>query len=299
MDRLYDTPITVYANVKDNVGCQCTMRQFLKSRKYRSQIEAIRQCPDELKQKEMKKLLPTATLSGVFSPTRHASNLVKHSGYICIDIDQQDNAHLDTPEQMLNILRNRPEVMYAALSIRGRGYFALIPMAHPDKHRAQFQQLLADYAAIGLKLDDACADVCRLRFVTVDDNPYLNPNAIPYEGLYVEQLPQCFTTAETTYNPNVWSVERKVDLCVKQILHHGIDITDDYNDWLSIGAALSTLGELGRTWFHQVSSINPGYSSTITNKKFDNVARTMKEINIGTFFYLCRQYGINYSNPIE
>ena len=295
MDRLYNTRISVYATAKDNVGKVCTMRQFLFSSKYKAKIEAIRQCPDELKQKEMKKYIPAASLSGVFSPTRHATNLVQHSGYICIDIDADDNPHLDSPQQMLAILRNRPEVMYAALSIRGKGYFAIIPLAYPELHLQQFQQLMIDYEAVGLKLDAACKDVCRIRFVSLDEHPYTNPQATAYTGIYREQRQE----VKPVFNGQAWGDMFKVQRCCQQIYRHQILIASHYDEMFAIGASLSSLGEEGRQWCHLVFSMHPNYNAEFVNKKFDEFLKNVKQFSIGTFFYHCQQYGINYSNPIE
>ena len=130
--NLFDKKISVYSNVLDKTGIVTTMQVFLNSTRHRAAIAAIRACDDPHRQSEMKKKLPGATFSGVFSPKRGADHLTQHSGYICIDIDAQDNPQFDHPSQMLALLKTRPEVAYAALSIRGKGYYALIPLAHPE-----------------------------------------------------------------------------------------------------------------------------------------------------------------------
>ena len=86
----------------------------------------------------------------------------------------------------------------------------------------------------------------------------------------------------------------KVEKCCKLIDDQSIDITATYDDWFHVGAALASLGERGRSLFHQVSSQNAKYKASETDKKFDNLLRNVSSINIGTFFHICSQNGINW-----
>ena len=45
---------------------------------------------------------------------------------------------------------------------------------------------------------------------------------------------------------------------------------------------------------YMVSSQNGKYKVSETDKKFDNFLRNVNRINIGTFFHICSQYGINW-----
>ena len=91
MENLFDTKISFYENVADNVGTEISLRDFLFCDQYKEQIEHIRSIADEEQQKSLKKKLPQATISGTFAPTRKAENLMTHSNLLCIDIDRKDN----------------------------------------------------------------------------------------------------------------------------------------------------------------------------------------------------------------
>ena len=91
MKSLFDTKISYYSNVEDNVGTEISLSDFLFCDQYKEQIEHIRSIKDEEQQKILKKQLPLATISGTFAPTRKAENLVAHSNLLCIDIDKKDN----------------------------------------------------------------------------------------------------------------------------------------------------------------------------------------------------------------
>ena len=264
MKSLFDTKISYYRNVEDNVGTEISLRDFLFCDKYKEQIEHIRSISDEDVQKRLKLQLPVATISGTFAPTCKAENLVAHSNLLC-------------------------KILYAGRSIRGKGWFAIFRIAYPDKHEAQFEALRRDFANSGLIIDKACKNVNRMRFISYDPEPYVNEDATLYTKVWVE--PKSTYHSSCTYSGGDME---QVERCCRIIADRGIDITATYDDWFHVGAALASLGERGRRLFHLVSSQNAKYKAGETDKKFDNLLRNVSSINIGTFFHICSQYGINW-----
>ena len=186
--------------------------------------------------------------------------------------------------------RNIPQILYAGCSIRGKGWFAIFRIAYPDKHKAQFEALQRDFESSGLVIDKACKDVSRMRFISYDPEPYVNENATLYNKVWVEPKPTYHSTSTYCGGDDIEQVEK----CCHIIADRGIDITATYDDWFHVGAALASLGERGRRLFHLVSSQNAKYKAAETDKKFDNLLRNVSSINIGTFFHICSQYGINW-----
>ena len=288
MKSLFDTKISYYSNVEDNVGTEISLRDFLFCDKYKEHIEHIRSIPDEEQQKSLKKQLPLATISGTFAPTRKAENLVAHSNLLCIDIDKKDNMGVTWFEDLKHEWHNIPQILYAAHSVRGEGWFAIFHIAYPDKHKEQFEALQRDFANSGLIIDKSCKDVSRMRTISYDPVPYVNEAATLYNKVWVEPKP----TIHIPYSggDDIAQVEK----CCHIIADRGIDITATYDDWFHVGAALASLGERGRNLFHLVSSQNAKYKAAETDKKFDNFLRNVSSISIATFFHICSQYGINW-----
>lgn len=288
MKNLFDTKISYYSNVEDNVGTEISLRDFLFCDKYKKQIEHIRSITNEEQQKGLKKLLPLATISGTFAPTRKAENLVAHSNLICIDIDKKDNMGVTWFDNLKHEWHNIPQVLYAAHSVRGEGWFAIFHIAYPEKHRAHFEALQRDFANSGLVVDKSCKDVSRMRTISYDPEPYVNEAATLYNKVWVEPK----STIHIPYSGG--DDKEDVEKCCRIIADRGIDITATYDDWFHVGAALASLGERGRSLFHLVSSQNAKYKAAETDKKFDNLLRYVSSINLGTFFHICSQYGINW-----
>lgn len=286
MTSIFDTKISYYRNVEDNVGTEISLRDFLFCDKFKEQIEHIRSIQDENIQKRLKLQLPLATISGTFAPIRKAENLVTHSNLLCIDIDKKDNMGVTWFDDLKHEWHNIPQILYAGRSIRGKGWFVIFRIAYPDRHKDQFEALQRDFASSGLVIDKSCKDVSRMRFISYDPEPYVNEEATLYTKVWVAPKPK----VSVSYNGGDME---QVERCCRIIVDRGIDITATYDDWFHVGAALASLGERGRRLFHLVSSQNAKYKAAETDRKFDNFLRNVSSINIGTFFHICSQYGIN------
>ena len=290
MKSLFDTKISYYSNVRDNVGTEISLRDFLFCNQYKEHIEYIRSLIDEKLQKRLKLELPQATISGTFAPTCKAENLVTHSNLLCIDIDKKDNMDVDWFDDLKYEWCNIPQILYAGHSIRGKGWFAIFRIAYPDKHKDQFEALKRDFANSGLIIDEACKNVNRLRTISYNPEPYVNEDATLYTKVWVEPKPNVRDTYIFDCNDDIKHAEQ----CCQEIARRGIDITAGYNNWFRVGAALASLGEPGRSLYHLVSLQNEKYRASETDKKFDNLRRNVKDITIGTFFRICSEHGINW-----
>ena len=123
---IFDTEISVYNGVRDVYGTTCKLREFLFDKKHVPEIEQLRSLPTKEERNEIKKRLPMACISGIFQPTRKAENLVRHSGLICVDIDRQDNLHIDNWDEVKQELSKLPQIAHSSLSVSGNGYSVAI-----------------------------------------------------------------------------------------------------------------------------------------------------------------------------
>lgn len=56
--------------------------------------------------------------------------------------------------------------------------------------------------------------------------------------------------------------------------------------------AFANLGEVGREFFHAVSSVYPSYDRAKADTKFTNLLRTTRKVTIATFFHQCEAHGV-------
>lgn len=284
--NIFDRHISVYRDKTDTIGAVVTVGQFLCSTRHKAEIEHLRSVDDADERRRLKGFLPAATISGVFSK-RGEAGLLNHSGLICIDLDSKDNPGMDA-EQTKQRLSEFEEIAYIGLSVGGKGLFCVVPIAYPDKHKAHYRALEEDFKGLGLVTDSACKDVCRMRVVSYDPNPYTNYQATEYT--HTKQQPPT-PIRHFSYDDSGETVRKVYELC-RQIQMAGVDITDGYLNWFETGASLASLGEDGREAFHIVSRQNAAYDYNDTQKKFDNLLRTVGGYSIGTFFHLCTNMGL-------
>lgn len=281
---LLNRKITIYRDVRDRIGRPATFADFLRlCLESREEVETLRATSDPDVRRKLKQALPCATLSGQFAPSRKTENLVQHSGLICLDFD-----HVSDCTALMHRLSRLDCVAFASHSVSGSGVFAVVPITHPDRHREHFQALRRFFADSGCEVDRQCGDVTRLRVISYDPEAVLRLDVVPFRGLWREPR-QTFQ-----FRPRAFDRDKtltRVQSCVDEVVARGLDITECYDDWLRVALALGSLGEAGREFFHSLSSQSPKYNAALCDKKF-NECRNARDITIGSFFALCKTYGV-------
>lgn len=275
-----------------------------------SRIDAASKQADAHKRK-----LPCATLSGRFAPTRGKSNLVQHSGFICVDIDdhyeeRDSNGEMRSYTQNMagvpELLRQLPFVLYASHSVGGVGYFALIPLGPIDEehtHEWYFDRLKEEFQLYGIVIDRACRDVTRLRFCSYDADPIRNAQAVPFLGQqrFVSRNERKRQEEEAKRQALIEAMRakrryesssdadtfRRLDRLVDKIVGLNINTTEGYQEWSRVGLLLaSALGENGRSYFHRLSAMDKSYNHSDSDKKYDLCLKTNGgKSKIGSVFY--------------
>lgn len=279
------TKISLYRNVNDKIGTPASLWQVVTSDKWREVVNRVRSEANKERRNKLKKdLLPAFTASGTFKPElRKKEGLIKHSGYICIDIDSEDNPKIiDWPAFVLQ-LGNLQETAFAGLSVSGNGAFALIPISDPSNHELHFKAIEEDFLSYGIIIDPKCKDVNRLRFCSYNKHPYINKQAKVYTRKYRQRQ----RLVESTFHSNGTDVEELVN----EIIRSGVNIVPNYEAWFNVGASLANVHN-GRELFHRISQLDPAkYNRKDCDKQFDKM-KPGKGINVNTLFYIAETHGI-------
>lgn len=297
MDNIYifsdDYKVSVYNGVRDTTGVVVTLATFLSDTKHQKEIEEARLIADKEQRNTIKRRMPQAVIGGVCSPTRSTENTTPN-GLICVDIDAADNPNISDWEALKEQLSIIPEIAYISLSFSANGLFMIIPLEYPQKFTDHFKQLADDFSAMGLTIDHACSDVCRMRTMSYDAHPYINHAARKYRRLHQPQQRPFRQVQHYSYSED--NTIRKVAQLVAEITETNTNITSNYDDWIKAGQALSSLGEQGREFYHAISAIDGRYKEKQTDNKFNSFLRTTHAVGIGTFFHICKEYGIIAQN---
>lgn len=141
---------------------------------FAKKIKMIRATSDEEKQVELKLTLLGVMFSGTFH-RRSSKELIQHSGLICMDFDDVEH-----PAETIDNMRFDPHLALAFVSPRANGVKAVFCIPDDGNHGIAFETV-RDYCATmyELQADEACKDVSRLCFLSVDPEAHYAPDALP------------------------------------------------------------------------------------------------------------------------
>lgn len=182
--------ISFYNGVKDNVGKEISISDaldYIKSKILENEVYAIAHEIDEKKKSDLKKKLPAVTWSGLFKK-RLKTNVIQHSGLLCIDVDKLD---VDTLIKYKEQLKADEYVLACFVSPSANGLKIIFRVDfYPQnvelnadeiaiRHDLVFFRSIVNYlkAKYGIVADESGKDVCRLCFLSCDTNMYLNKDS--------------------------------------------------------------------------------------------------------------------------
>ena len=85
--------------------------------------------------------------------------------------------------------------------------------------------------------------------------------------------------------------------CADELGRRGLDITAEYNAWVSIAYSLAYFGQNGRGLFHQVSRQYPNYNDQEANALFDAALKSDRVKDAAQFFEACKRVGVYAATP--
>jgi predicted P-loop ATPase len=280
--------ISSYKNIHDKQDIDIEIDSFLEgvqSGRWQDIALEVRNAPSKEVKDAIKKRAPLVTPSGSFSE-RKVDCLRKHSGFIAIDID-----NLDDPAAVKERIGADPYLYSTFISISGKG-LCLIIKIDGTRHLDAFNGIAAYlYNEYQLIVDQSGKDVSRARFVSYDPFLLLNTKSATFKKYLPKKKEQ--------KHPKVMFIKTDFDAMIKQMDDKGLNLCEDYSDWVRICYALvSEMQEEGRNHFHTLSSHSSKYNSLDCDSQFDaclkNHSETKaKKSSIGTLYFHAKQNGID------
>ena len=286
MNSVLNVEVSCFRSYSGKEPKSINLLTWLQSEKYKEEILQLRTLPEKEKRDRIKASLPAITVSGTFYPTRKAENLLKHSGLICIDIDPKGNEHISNYLELKEELVKIENVAYAGLSASGKGFFLIIPIAHPQKHKEHFQALKEDFLRLGLEIDTAPQNVVSLRGYSYDTNAFFRHDATPLKRWKNPAAIEKKNYSSHSFSQQHTNIHERVEKLILQLQERQIDITQEEGIWWRLACAFANeFGEQGRSYFHTISQFHPRYKAREADRKYSYALKgTYKQITIGTFF---------------
>jgi len=167
---------------------------LIKGDKYKSAITKIRATKDKDERTKLKIKLDYITPGGIFS-TRSNQNMVKHSGFLHLDID---NLTPDQIEPVKNSLMSSDYTHILFLGPSGNGFkvFIKIPIVSDNlTYRGFYEAVLKEYN-LPDNLDTQIKDISRACFMSYDPDIYYNPDSKVFTKYTTSSTP----TEQTSLN---------------------------------------------------------------------------------------------------
>ena len=286
--NVLDVFVTYYISIMNKGGQEINLFNYLKAKNDNIDLDSMRQQPDF---KDKKKTLPAITISGIFDGDRKTENIKKHSGLICIDIDEKDQKR--DMVSIFNDLKKINNIAYLGHSCSGKGLFCIVPIKDTEKHLSHFLALERDLAGMNIIIDKSGKDITRLRFYSYDPEAYYNTGAETYTSFYYpparQNNPSIMQNSYT--QPITIEDEKKLNYAIKDIQDNHINIAETYEDWRDLAIIFNNeYEEDGRKLFHAVSVQSEKYDKDECDNMFDKISSyTYQEKGIGSFYYMYHQ----------
>lgn len=169
-------------SVKDVIPKNVDLIHFLTSDRYKEEVMKVRGG-----YANKADVLPICTPSALCKDTFSDSNVITHTGLLCVDIDGKDNIY--SAEHMKRLVSGYNSVFYAGLSASGKGLAVLVKIP-PEKHQEAFEMLKVWFKdELDIVIDPNCGNIARKRFYSYDPKFYLNTEATELDVIEVEKKP--------------------------------------------------------------------------------------------------------------
>ena len=176
------------------------MLKWLTSDYYKKTVEGVRAAKTKENRDALKRGLHAVTPHGTFTESLKNVNLVQHSGFIFVDVDDKDG--ILTPEDLQDIkasICSKPYTFFCCLSASGSGLHAFIRIPAITSYKSDRDEWLSEVNRAHLRafnwvehifatdkdllieIDTSCKNLSRIKYASYDAEYYLNEEASPIE----------------------------------------------------------------------------------------------------------------------
>ncbi len=137
-------------------------------------LKKVRNEKDKDKQRELKVNLGYVTFGGTFT-TRAGKNLIKSSGYACLDYDGFTNEDLNITVEKLK-KDKYTHLFFISPSGKGIKLIVKIPEVKDNEEYKSYWSAIAKYHNLK-QTDEQAKDIARACFLSYDETPFYNPDS--------------------------------------------------------------------------------------------------------------------------
>jgi len=268
---------------------------LIKNDDFKSATEDLRCIADPKEKSKWKKSkFPYVCFSGTFAK-RSNDDLLSYSGLLTLDLDDLNN--VETVVMQLS----HDKLLDLRLLFRspsGNGLKAIIQTNGKVEDHLSYFNAYSNYLKRNYQLvvDKSGKDLARACFLCHDPQAQSNDLTEEISFPMLEWL-----EIKSLKSPPKSSYREYVNAAVQLIKNQNIDITANYQDWITLGFALADeFGEDGRALFHEFSSMNTEYNSSEADEKYSSLIQSEGSgVTIKSLWHLMHKNNVNVELPNE
>lgn len=310
--------ISYWDSIKDNgkpkIRSLKSILDEIRDGKYKNEVLAAREAYEVDRSKKpnynrLKSELPIFAL-GEFRG-RNNNDILNHNGFIGLDLDHDPSNWEDSKQEIDKFLEDSKDdpYIYACLkSVSGIGRFILVKVEVDnskfkpeiiDQHTTAYLSVVSHFnRKYGIDLDDACKNICRVRYLTYDEDFRVNEDS---EVFKVEVLKP---EAKYINNTTIKGISRKPSVSemeeyIAEVVSTQPDFINDIGLYKTLGNAFGySYGEQGRELFRMLCQANTAkYERDRFDREYDSFLRNANgEAKIGSFFHYAIKAGFSFSS---
>lgn len=252
-------------------------------------VNLIRAIPEEdvYGRKEKKRQILPYFSPSIFKNNQRSGENFDSSRIIILDYDKLGKS-IDEVRTKVN---QDPDTYFSFDSPSGSGlkvgYLLEEEITNPDEYTNTYLHYRSIKNELhGIVSDPTTKDAARACFFSYDPNIYVNENPTLLGA--VENIKPVIKQTSISSEVDTTYVPKAVEFLSTKI--------DSYDDWLTCGFALTSLGEEGRQYFQRLSQ-NPNYNDTPEeiDEKFDELLiKSRGKVTIASLFELAKRHGFVY-----
>lgn len=221
-------------------------------------------------------------ISGV---EKNAQNISSLNGLIIIDIDNDQ-----VTDEIATQLQNDPYTYIMHKSFGGGQNYCIFVRINSNRFEDSFDNLAQYYySTYSISIDQACKNKNRLRFLSYDPDIFVNDYAKRWNATKPKKSEIKKELTDYIF------FEDDFDNILKQIKERSIDLCrEDYSRWVNIGMSLAShFGIAGADKFEFICSFGSKYDPKTNGKHYKGFCESVEKVSIGTFYYYCKEVGID------
>lgn len=201
--------VTIFSNILDVANPFYKevdeVLHYFKSGKNKHRIDAIKAEPNKQARNLLKKELKSICFSGEFSQ-RAAKNIIRHSGFACLDFDD-----VDDPACLRDSLQDNEYIYSAFISPSGTGVKALVKVPKDIANYKKYYEAICE--TFDSKLDTGTCDISRVCYECYDPDLFINHNS--KEWVLMKEYTEVTRNNKYPDYFQIKDTDKKVDVIIK------------------------------------------------------------------------------------